>query len=133
MKSSAGGGGGGPAQDPQHLQDLGTDPATGQFRPAEAQTGARIENETGVALERSPEAKGPDWKGSDGKTYDAVGNFPAKYFDSQWSNLQQRIMDHLGKADYVPVDVSQFSPGQIAQVERFIEPLGPRVFIVGGG
>lgn len=134
VKSSGGGGdGGGPAQDPQHLQDLGTDPATSQFRPAEAQTGARIENETGVSLERSSEAKGPDWKGSDGKTYDAVGNFPAKYFDSQWGNLQQRIIDHLGKADYVPVDVSQFSPEQIAQVEKFIEPLGPRVFTVGGG
>jgi hypothetical protein len=128
-----GGDTGSPAQDPQHFQDLGMDPATGQFRQGEAETASRIENQTGVHLERSPDANGPDWKGSDGKTYDAVGNFPGKYFDQQWPNLQARITDHLGKADYVPVDVSQFSPEQIAQVQQYIQQFGSRVFIVGGG
>jgi hypothetical protein len=73
-----------------------------------------------------------DWIGSDGKTYDAVGNFPAKYFDQQWEQLQRRIDQHLNKADYVPVDVSQFTPAQVARVREFVEPLGQRVFIVGG-
>jgi hypothetical protein len=107
------------------------DPATGQFRPSEAETGTRIENERGIGLERSPQPKGPDWIGSDGKTYNAVGNFPGKFFDQQWENLQGRIKDHLNKADYVPVDVSQFSPEQIANVKELIGPLGPRVFTVG--
>ena len=133
VKADDGGETGDPAQDPQHFQDLGMDPATGQFRQTEAETASRIENETGVRLQRSPDAKGPDWKGSDAKTYDAVGNFPGKYFDQQWPNLQARIADHLGKADYVPVDVSQFSPEQIAQVQQYIQQFGSRVFIVGGG
>ena len=36
------------------------------------------------------------------------------------------------KADCVPVDVSQFTPAQVARVREFVEPLGQRVFIVGG-
>lgn len=115
----------------RHRQELGMDPATGKFRPGEAETGLRIESERGVQLSRSPAAKGPDWVGSDGKTYDAVGNFPSQYFDQQWPNLQSRITEHLGKADYVPVDVSTFTPSQIAQVKAFIQQYGDRVFLVG--
>ncbi|MGQ0837131.1 hypothetical protein [Actinokineospora sp.] len=110
---------------------LGQDPATGRFRPAEAQTARRIEDARRIELMRSPKPSGPDWVGPDGTTYDAVGNFPAKYFDRQWGQLRVRIVDHLRKADYVPVDVSQFTPEQAAWVKEFIGPLGPRVFIVG--
>jgi hypothetical protein len=74
---------------------------------------------------------GVDWTDLEGHTYDAVGNFPSKYFDRQWPNLQERIINHMAYSDYVPVDVSQFTPAQIAQVEHFIEPLGPQVFLVG--
>ncbi|HEX2213790.1 MAG TPA: hypothetical protein VHH12_10145 [Mycobacterium sp.] len=116
----------------EHKQDLGRDPATGQFRQSEAETGVRIEESRGVTLERSPNPKGPDWIGSDGKTYDAVGNFPAEHFDKQWPNLQGRIADHLSKADYVPVDVSKFRPDQVALVREYIQQFGDRVFIVGG-
>jgi hypothetical protein len=115
-----------------HARDLGMDPATKGFRQSEADTGLRVEQERGMTLSRSPDASGPDWIGSDGKTYDAVGNFDGKYFDQQWQNLQNQIVKHLDKADYVPVDVSQFTPAQIAQVKQFIGPLGPRVFTVGG-
>jgi hypothetical protein len=108
------------------------DPNTGTFRPGEAETGLRVEEQRGITLERAPLQQGPDWIGSDGKTYDAVGNFPAKYFDQQWKQLQRRIDQHLNKADYVPVDVSQFTPAQVARVRDFVEPLGQRVFIVGG-
>lgn len=108
------------------------DPATKQFRPSEAETAGRVEAARGVTLSRSPDPNGPDWMGSDGKTYDAVGNFDGKYFDQQWQNLQNQIIKHLGKANYVPVDVARFTPEQIAKVEQFIGPLGPRVFMVGG-
>lgn len=122
--------------DPKTLEErrteLGTDPATGTFRPGEAETGLRIEAQRGITLERAPAQQGADWVGSDGKTYDAVGNFPSRFFDQQWEQLQFRIQDHLNKADYVPVDVSQFAPEQAARVREFVEPLGPRVFIVGG-
>jgi hypothetical protein len=92
----------------------------------------RIEGERGVHLTRSEVAEnGPDWEGSDGKSYDAVGNFDGRYFDRQWPRLQERIVDHLEKADYVPVDVSRFTPEQVAQIKEFIGPLGPRVFLVG--
>ena len=35
------------------------------------------------------------------------------------------------KADFVPVDVSGFTEAQVAQVQQFIDPLGPAVFMVG--
>ena len=66
-----------------------------------------------------------------GNSYDAVGNFSSKYFDRQWANLQTRILDHMAKADFVPVDVSKFTEVQIAEVQRFIDRLGPAVFTVG--
>lgn len=112
--------------------ELGTDPATGKIRAGEAETALRIEEQRGVTLERAPAQRGVDWVGSDGKTYDTVGNFPSRFFDQQWEQLQFRIEDHLNKADYLPVDVSQFTPEQVDKVRSFIEPLGPRVFIVGG-
>lgn len=37
----------------------------------------------------------------------------------------------MDKADFVPVDVSGFTESQIAQIQQFIEALGPRVFMVG--
>jgi hypothetical protein len=50
----------------------------------------------------------------------------------QWPQLQYQIVRHLDKADWVPIDVSRFEPGQVAQVRQFIEDnqLGPRVFIL---
>jgi hypothetical protein len=40
--------------DEQRVHDLGMDPATGKFRPAEAETALRIERERGVTLTRAP-------------------------------------------------------------------------------
>jgi hypothetical protein len=114
------------------ILDLGTDPAIGaKFRIAEAETALRVESEVGVTLERAPEGAPYDWTDQAGNTYDAVGNFDAKYFDQQWPQLQGRIADHLGKADFVPVDVSTFTPAQVAKVEAYIQQFGSRVFIVG--
>ncbi|MFG1721272.1 hypothetical protein ACGFII_21855 [Micromonospora chalcea] len=108
------------------------DPATGRFRPAEAETAGRIEQQVGVRLRRAPPDSSADWVDGAGRTYDAVGNFPGQYFDRQWPQLQYQIERHLEKADLVPVDVSRFSAQQTAMVEQFIADrgLGPRVFIV---
>lgn len=110
---------------------LGYDPASQRYRQGESLTARRVEDERRTVLVRSPRKKGPDWIGPNGKTYDAVGPFAGKYFDRQWEVFQGRILDHMNKADWVPVDVSQFTPEQVERVREFIGPLGPRVFIVG--
>jgi uncharacterized protein YukE len=122
-----------PKVEEQRAHDLGMDPATGKFRPAEAETALRIEDEVGVTLTRAPSGSSADWVDDAGRTYDAVGNFPAQYFERQWPQLQYQIERHLDKADLVPVDVSRFSADQVAKIVEFIadRKLGPRVFIVG--
>ncbi len=117
----------------ERVHDLGMDPATGRFRPGEAETALRLEAVLGVRLTRAPAESSADWVDEAGHTYDAVGNFPGHFFDRQWPQLQYQIERHLDKADFVPVDVSRFSAEQISQVERFIADRGlaPRVFIVG--
>ncbi|MEU9510203.1 WXG100 family type VII secretion target [Micromonospora sp. NPDC048170] len=115
------------------LRELGMDPATGRFRPGEAATAVRLEQELGVRLTRAPANSSADWVDDAGRTYDAVGNFSNQFFDRQWPQLQYQIERHLDKADLVPVDVSQFTVEQVARIEQFIAArgLGPRVFIVG--
>ncbi len=117
----------------QRIHELGMDPATGRFRPGEAETAVRLEQELGVRLQRAPAGSSADWVDETRRTYDAVGNFPAQFFDRQWPQLQYQIERHLDKADLVPVDVAQFNPEQIARIEQFITDrnLGPRIFIVG--
>ena len=118
----------------EHARALGMDPATGGFRAAESETGLRIEQELGVDLSRAGQGDAHDWVDAGGRTYDAVGNFPSKFFDSQWPNLQVRIVDHLEKAEIVPVDVSQFTAAQREVVREFVQGLGnPNVVIIGGG
>ncbi|MCE5290290.1 MAG: hypothetical protein LLG14_13780 [Nocardiaceae bacterium] len=116
----------------EHRQNLGYDPAIKKFRPGEADTGARVESELGVTLKRAPDDANYDWVDSTGKTYDAVGNFRAEYFEKEWPTLQEKIRQHLDKADLVPVDVSQFTDAQKAMVKSFIEQFEPRAFTVGG-
>jgi hypothetical protein len=122
-----------PKIEEQRRHDLGMDPATGKFRPAEAETALRIEQELGVTLQRAPVGSSADWVDQGGRTYDAVGNFPNQYFDKQWPQLQYQIERHLGKAELVPVDVSKFTPEQVARIQQFIadKNFGPRVFFVG--
>jgi hypothetical protein len=122
-----------PKLDDQRVHDLGMDPATGKFRPTEADTAVRIERERGVTLTRAPAGSRADWIDESGRSYDAVGNFPPQFFDQQWPQFSFQIERHLEKADYVPVDVSRFTPEQITRIENFIveRGLGPRVFILG--
>jgi hypothetical protein len=117
----------------QRVHDLGMDPQTGKFRPAEAETAVRIEQERGVILTRAPSGSRADWIDEAGRSYDAVGNFPPQYFDQQWPQFSYQIERHLEKAEFVPVDVSRFTPEQVARIENFIAErgLGPRVFTLG--
>jgi hypothetical protein len=119
-------------REPERLHELGVDPAVGGYRQSEAETAHRVEQALGIELRRSPDGK-VDWVGPDGRTYDAVGNFDARFFDRQWPHLQTRILDHVQKADHVPIDVARFTPEQKQVVREFVEAngLGPQVFIVG--
>lgn len=113
---------------------LGMDPATRKFRVEEEETAVRLEQELGVTLARAPAGSSADWIDEAGRTYDSVGNFPAQFFAREWPRLQYQMVRHVNhKADLVPVDVSKFTPAQVALVEQFITDrhLGPRVFIVG--
>lgn len=117
----------------EHAQELGSDPARGGvFVPAESQTALRIEHELGVNLSRAEAGQSFDWVDSTGRSYDALGNFPSKFFNAQWDNLQAQIVRHLEKAEIVPVDVSQFDATQRQMVREFVEGLDSRnVMIVG--
>ncbi|MFG2010580.1 WXG100 family type VII secretion target [Micromonospora sp. NPDC048868] len=121
------------ASEEARVHALGMDPATGKFRPGEAETAVRLEQLLGVQLSRAPADSSADWVDDAGRTYDAVGNFPGQFFDRQWPQLQYQIERHLDKAELVPVDVSKFSVEQTARIEQFIadRDFGPRVFIVG--
>jgi hypothetical protein len=116
-----------------HAHDLGSDAAhSWHFNPSEALTGLRVEAERGVDLIRSSNPQLEWVDPATGYTYDAVGPFSSQFFDSQWPNFQREIARHIGKATYVPVDVSTFTPGQRAIVRTFVEGLGnAHVFIVG--
>ena len=57
-----------------------------------------------------------------------MGNFSGQFFTLQWSQLQAQFLDHLDKADFVPVDVSQFSPSQVEDILNFIGPSARAVF-----
>lgn len=118
-----------------HALSLGADPARGgSFVASEAETALRVEHDLGVNLSRAEVGKSYDFIDSAGKTYDAVGNFPSKFFDAQWSNLQDQIIRHAQfKADIVPVDVSKFTIEQQDIVRKFVQGLrNPNVIIVGG-
>ncbi|MEE6175389.1 hypothetical protein [Mycobacterium sp. 050134] len=114
-----------------HAQELGTDPATGgRFRLDEAETGLRVEAQRGMTLQRSSHP-GADWiDAATGETYDAVGNFDGRYLNMD--GFFRDVEDHLKKAKYVPVDVSQFSAEQRTVIRRFVTGLNNlNVFIVG--
>lgn len=117
-----------------HARSLGFDQAQGRFIAREAETGLRLEQELGVKLTRAERGAPFDYFDPiTGRSYDAVGNFPSRFFDKQWPQLQNQILDHLNKAEVVPVDISKFSPAQQQQVRQFVERMAnPRIIVIGG-
>ncbi len=101
-----------------------------RHRPSAEESARRIEAERDVILTPSRDPA-VDWVDERGATYVVIGNFPDKYFDQEWPHLQTRIREHLTTADVVAVDVSAFTPQQIAEVRQFIAPLDPAVLLVG--
>jgi hypothetical protein len=122
-----------PQDEAMRVHDLGVDPAVARYRPNEAQTAALVEVQLGVTLCRAAPGEPADWVDQRGRTYDAVGPFPARYFARQWTQLRYQMTRHLEKADLVPVDVSEFTADQTARVKQHISDnnLGPRIFLVG--
>ncbi|GEA85145.1 MAG: hypothetical protein NVV70_14140 [Cellulomonas sp.] len=111
---------------------LAFDPAVGKFRQSEYETARRIIDERQVRLRRAEPGARHDWVDQHGTTYDAVGNFPAKFFDKQWDKLKEQIVLHLKKAQVVPVDVAQFTEEQRVLVREFVRGLANvQVVIVG--
>jgi RHS repeat-associated protein len=110
---------------------LGFDQAKNKFVRSEMETALRVESQRGVSLTRST-GTAEDWFDQYGRSYDAIGNFPGEFFDREWENLKDQTVTHLAKAQFVPVDVSQFTPAQTAMVRDFIAQFGSRVFIVSG-
>ncbi|MGW6197497.1 hypothetical protein ACWF0M_15240 [Kribbella sp. NPDC055110] len=115
----------------RHWHELGYDPAIGKFRHGEAETAVRIESQRDVRLERARIDESYDWIDSHGRTYDAVGNFSARYLDRQWEHFKTKVEHHLEKADYVPIDVARFTPEQRERIRDTFGGYYPRVFIVG--
>ena len=106
-----------PATDPaviaKHKQELGLDPATNQYRPAEAETALRLEKAKGINLERfkpEPGQKG-DWTDpATGHVYDGCSPPVSKHFDAQITNgnFERALKDHVEHAtvDFVVIDTS---------------------------
>ncbi|GIF19716.1 hypothetical protein BJ973_006759 [Actinoplanes tereljensis] len=119
--------------DTDRIRALGMDTATGRYRHNEAITAIKIEAALGVRLTRAPRWSRADWFDQFGVSYDAVGPFSAFRFERQWRRFSEQILLHLNKAQFVPVDVSLFTPAQIEVIELFIADhrLSPRVFTLG--
>jgi hypothetical protein len=115
------------------MRALGLDAATGRYRHNEAETAILIEQTLGVRLIRAPRWSRADWFDEHNVSYDAVGPFAAGRFEQQWRRFSEQILLHLRKAEVVPVDVSLFTPSQVATIESFIanRRLSPRVFTLG--
>jgi hypothetical protein len=117
----------------ERVHALGWDFAKKMFLADELAIAIELERMFGIKLVRWPFPKGPDWiDPSTGALYDTIG-FEASFFDSEWQlgRLQNSIMKHLKKAHFVPIDVSDLRPDQLAKVRAFIEPYAPKVFLVG--
>jgi hypothetical protein len=64
------------------------------------------------------------------ETYFTIGPNPARYFHIE--NLKSIISDRLNKADYVRIDVSDYTAEQRTRVRDYVAELAnPRVLIVG--
>jgi len=105
-----------------HFQELGQDPATGKFRRAEAEAGARLESEVGV-LRRDPSGN-TDWIDTNGKTYDAVGPAPSKYFDAEsFTNSINYHLNNKQGVDYIVVDTTGLTSEQRTSVGEYVKTL----------
>lgn len=110
---------------------LGTDPASGRYRAAEADAALRLQARVGP-LHRATTGDA-DWIDESGRTYDAVGPVPAPFFNVDSFNAS--IDAHLRKqgVNFIVVDLTGLSSGQRAAVQTHIDRLAEkgRVLVQG--
>jgi len=112
-------------------QELGTGiaPKSGlgsakRLSPDELATGQRLEAKLGKSLTESPHT-GAEYIDDLGKTYDALGVPRASQFWNE-SKFLKSIDGHLLKSNnFTVIDLTGFTPSQIAAVERHLATLTP--------
>jgi hypothetical protein len=103
---------------------VGTVANVRRLRPAELETGKRLSRKLGVPLKESPH-EAEELIDQAGKTYDAYGvPAAARYWNEK--KFMEGIQNHLLKSvDFIVIDLTGFSPAQIAAVERYLSTLPP--------
>ncbi|MCL1790836.1 MAG: hypothetical protein FWG40_05680 [Peptococcaceae bacterium] len=130
---------------PQRVQELATDTATGKAAVHEAEAAVQVENALGGKLDRvdlpqvGNQPKAPDFKfvdgPYDGKTVDfmwtetdayKVGKMN-EYFQvpSAMEKNYSQLVSHLNKADVVPLDFRNLTPANQEIVNSWIKALAP--------
>ncbi|NUW41247.1 hypothetical protein [Nonomuraea rhodomycinica] len=120
-----------------HIADLGFDSVRG-FRADEAASAMLFEAQSSVRLSRykppapepgQPTPPSPDWVGSDGLRYDAMGrNLTPAIFAEHWAgnggNLKATIAKHVAKADVTIFDVSKLGASELATLRAYYQEMG---------
>ena len=103
------------------------DPATGLIRVIEARQAAELEEFFNAELIRSNDPA-VDFVVNTGKNMGKrvdllLGSMPDTFFSGQFARIKEQIVRHLGKADFVPLDLRGLSASNVAEVERFVRTL----------
>jgi hypothetical protein len=103
---------------------VGTVSNATRLSDAELETGKRLSRKLGVPLRQSTH-EGEEFVDPAGKTYDAYGELGAS---KHWNEAEfmNGIRRHLLKSnDFTVIDLTGFTPEQIAAVERYLGTLPP--------
>ncbi|MEV1245689.1 hypothetical protein ACIBO2_52800 [Nonomuraea sp. NPDC050022] len=120
-----------------HTFDLGFDAGRG-FRADEAASATLFEAQSSVRLSRytppkpgpgQPTPPNPDWVGSNGLTYDAMGrDLTPQRFADHWAgnggNLKATIAKHVNKADVTIFDMSKLGASELATLRAYYQEMG---------
>jgi hypothetical protein len=97
-------------------------PNATRLSPAEQATAARLQAQTGLRLRESPH-RGAEYIDDLGRTYDALGDPRASQFWDERRFLNS-IDHHLLKSnDFTVIDLTGFTPSQIAAVRNYVDGL----------
>ncbi len=81
----------------------------------------RFERIYGTSMTPNPKQNGPDWIGSDGKTYDQIGNPDSiLHWTRERSNFFRQIHQHLAKADFTVIDLTGFPQHIKDDISNFV-------------
>jgi len=118
------------------IQDLGMDPDKGKLALHEGQAAVQLENTFGSTLERVEPIlgqKNPDFVFTDGpysgKSVDFMWTDSSrssqinKFFQNNAAQNQRQLIDHLNKADIVPIDYRNLTPSNQEMVNGWIKLL----------